>query len=164
MNKLDDMLKFRYVVFDFDNTLAGHTAYAMEYSEYNAEMVRYLQGKVTFNDVEVNEHLKKCMDFLSKHNVPTGLCSAISDNPVALRAEAKVQWVKENYGHNLRNLCVSEAPAKSRMLEILQEALVCNAEDILMVDDSYDVLEDCASKGFSVCTPMHIVNLVSKEE
>ena len=38
------------------------------------------------------------------------------------------------------------------------------ADEILIIDDFYDVLDDCASKGFSMCTPMHIVNLVSKEE
>lgn len=31
MNKLEDMLKFRYVAFDFDNTLAGHTEYGAGY-------------------------------------------------------------------------------------------------------------------------------------
>lgn len=92
-----------------------------------------------------------------------GLCSGDSDQPVALRAEAKVQWVKRNYGHSLRNLCVSSMDAKTQMLEVLQESLGCEAEDILMIDDSFSVLEDCASKVFSVCTPMHIVNLIDRE-
>ena len=160
---LVDMTKFRYVVFDFDNTLAGHTRYVISERDYAAEMVRYLKGEEPFLDAEANIHLQKYMDFLSEHRVPMGLCSAIGDNPVALRAEAKVQWVQQNYGHSLRNLCVSSMAAKAQMLEILQESLGCEAEAILMIDDSGAVLEDCASKGFSVCTPMHIVNLIDRE-
>lgn len=164
MNKLEDMLKFRYVAFDFDNTLAGHTEYGVDCSEYKDEIVRYLQHKDTFRGIEVSEHLKKCMDFLGDHGVQMGLCSAIGSSQVGLKSEVKVKWVKDNYGHSLMNICVREATDKSLALSLLQEAFGCNADEILIIDDLYDVLDDCASKGFSVCTPMHIVNLVSKEE
>lgn len=160
---LVDMTKFRYVVFDFDNTLAGHTRYVVSERDYTAEMVRYLKGGEPFINAEANFQLQKYMDLLLERHVPMGLCSAISDNPVALRAEAKVQWVQQHYAHSLRNLCVSGMTAKAQMLEILQESLGCEAEDILMIDDSGEVLEDCASRGFSVCTPMHIVNLINRE-
>lgn len=118
---------------------------------------------MAFIDAESNSQLQEYMDLLLEKRVPMGLCSAISDNPVAPRAEAKVRWVQQHYAHSLRNLCVSSVTAKAQMLEILQESLGCEAEDILMVDDSEVVLEDCASRGFSVCTPMHIVNLINRE-
>lgn len=159
---LVDMTKFRYVVFDFDDTLAGHIRYVVSEGDYVAEMVRYLKGEEPFLDLEANIHLQRYMDLLSEHRVPMGLCSAIGDQPIALRAEAKVQWVRQNYGHSLRNLCVSRMAEKVQMLEILRESLGCEAEDILMIDDSGSVLEDCASKGFSVCTPMHVVNLIDR--
>lgn len=57
-----------------------------------------------------------------------------------------------------------QATDKSIALSLLQEAFGCNADEILIIDDLYDVLDDCVSKGFSVRTPMHIVNMVSKEE
>ena len=41
---LVDMTKFKYVVFDFDNTLAGHVRYKVSEGDYVAEMVRYLKG------------------------------------------------------------------------------------------------------------------------
>lgn len=104
------------------------------------------------------------MDFLGDHGVQMGLCSAIGSSQVGLKSEVKVKLVKDNYEHSLMNICVREATGKSIALSLLQEAFGCNADEILIIDDLYDVLDDCTSKGFSVCTPMHIVNLVSMEE
>ena len=153
-------LNYEYVLFDFDNTLATHMSYAPGTDD--VELVAYLKGNTFFYDVEKSKHLQKFMDLLYEKHVPMGLCSAISVDTMSIRAEAKIEWVIDNYGYRLKNMCVKSWSAKSKMCELLQQALGCNAKEILIIDDSYDVLEDCARKGFSVCTPLHIVNLISQ--
>ncbi len=64
-------------------------------------------------------------------------------------------------GGTLQNCCVPTIESKSVVCEAIRTAIVCEAKEILIVDDNCSVLSDCYAKWFSVCTPLHIVNYVN---
>ena len=64
-------LNYKYVLFDFDNTLATHMSYVPGTDD--VELVAYLKGNTFFYDVEKSKHLQKFMDLLYEKHVPMGL-------------------------------------------------------------------------------------------
>ena len=118
-------------------------------------------AKMALRVLKKNEQLQRYMDMLEERNIPMSLCSVITDELFSLRAEAKVKWVAENYGYVLQNCCVKDYRYKSLACKVIMDFLDCDMKEILIIDDNWDVLIDCYDKGFSVCTPLHIVNYVN---
>lgn len=53
-------------------------------------------------------------------------------------------------GGTLQNCCVPTIESKSVVCEAIRTAIVCEAKEILIVDDNCSVLSDCYAKWFSV--------------
>ena len=149
--------KLKLVLWDFDDTLCIHTFHGFGRSEheYNVEVVN--NGKYAWKYCSPNKQMKEFMELCYDSGIRQGLISATTSS---VHANAKVDWVYDQYGIRLANYCVCDADAKIKMMRALSDAHNISPDEILLIDDRYDILEKAGQEGFQACTPMEIVNYV----
>lgn len=154
-----DALKI--VLFDFDDTLAIWNTHKC--GEDDAEYVRTVLdfGTLTWQQCKPNKQMKQFMQMCKDKNIRMGL---ISKTCTVLHMHGKQQWVKENYGFELENFCVSEMPFKLEMLKGIEKAYGYQRDEIAIIDDFYEHTTNAANNDFCAYTPMEIVNFINDLE
>ena len=153
-----DFSFIKIVLYDFDDTLCIHE-FHREDPNYNVKVL--LKGKDTWNTGKPNKQMKEFMELCFSKGIRQGLISATSSFK---HMKGKEDWVKENYDISLENFCVCSADAKVDMMLTISEAYRLDPNQILIVDDFYDILDKASSKGFQACTPMEVVNFIMERK
>lgn len=152
MLKLEDIC---IALFDFDDTLCVHTkrpqSWALPDRQYNRDV---LAGVNPWWDGVAPAVMQEFVHLCLAMNIAVGL---ISSTGSYLRAEAKVHWVKENYGVDMPNYCVGSPDSKIWMAQSVCDYHHLTPDKVLFVDDLYDNLEKMGQEGFVACSPMEIV-------
>lgn len=147
----------KLVLFDFDDTLAIHRKHGTGTPEgHHRYCVQIYRGDLeAFKDCEPNaaigEFIKKC----KYYGVKMGLISFVDS---CKHADMKLLWVKNKYDVTMEDYCVCSAEAKIQQALAITEALGLRPNQVLMVDDRYDVLASFGDHGFQHATPIEVVN------
>lgn len=150
-----DFNSIKVVAWDFDDTLCIHKRHdnvTVSELEYRTGVTS--NGKKWWNNSYKNETIEEFMKMCSKANMRQVLVSGCANSFVA---NAKVDWVQENYGVVLENFCVCSQKEKLMTLMAIAESMDLRYEEILIVDDYWMVLESLANEGFQAATPMEVV-------
>lgn len=150
----------KLVLFDFDDTLCIHKKHgnnSENEKKYYREVLRF--GAKAWSNCDKSPHMQKFMNMCRKKHIPMGLISTTGSYK---HAEAKHDWVFEQYGIDLDNYCVGTYEGKLTMTLAIAEVYDIPKEQILIVDDFWENLERAANNGFNACTPMEIVNFIEK--
>ena len=149
-----DLNRIKLVAFDYDDTLCIHQRH-LEDKRYRGEShsVLILCGEDEWKDCLAPEFMKKFVRECQLRGIEMGL---ISCTDTYLRADAKLNWVNEQYGIKMKNYCVGTQEMKIPMLQDLQTSFKLQADEILYVDDMYAHLENASKKGFISCSPTEI--------
>lgn len=150
----------KVILFDFDDTLCIH-----EEHQSNEEQKRIYNKNVLKEGIQAwsgkpNIHMKKFMKECEKKNIQMGLISATVS---VKHAKGKHDWVLMNYGINLENFCVGTFENKLAIMFAIADAYNIPKSQIMIVDDYWENLERAANAGFTVCSPMEVVNFVEEE-
>lgn len=161
MNKYNniDLEKIKAVFFDFDYTLAIHEN-TLRTTDQLSEALSDSTSTFFYDTVrksKPNALLRDFMNLCKDGNIPMFLCSSKRSVP---EAEMALNWVKERYGHELKNACVSSRENKCVLLQAYATNYGLGNADILIVDDNIDTIYDCAQAGFKAASPMEIVNFI----
>lgn len=161
MNKYNNINfdKIDAVFFDFDYTLAIHentlcTTDQLSEALYNPTSTFFYD---TVRKSKPNALLRDFMNLCKDRSIPMFLCSSKWSVP---EAEMALNWVKERYGHELKNACVSSRENKCVLLQAYAGSHGIPNENILIIDDSIDTIYECAAAGFKAITPMEAVNFI----
>ncbi|MGN0485110.1 MAG: hypothetical protein ACI4HI_16320 [Lachnospiraceae bacterium] len=149
-----DLMNIKMAVFDFDNTLCIHTDFFWNEEKQDWHLRYMLEHGISAKgepNLLMQKFLGKCVDF----GIRIGLISATS---FYVAMKAKQTWAEQKYGVKFENFCVSTNDEKIHMMELLSEVYHFNPDQILLVDDTADVLCMAADRGFSAATPMEIMN------
>lgn len=154
--------KFKLVLWDFDDTLCFHSWHGSAKDEFDTEYnVGVLLGKDVYSTCQSNMFIKTFMQSVKEKGIRQGL---ISGTTSYIHMRNKENWVKEHYSISLENYCVCSQDMKLGMLFALAKANNLEHDEILIVDDFWNVLEKACDNGFQACTPMEIVNYVVKHK
>ena len=74
----------------------------------------------------------------------------------------KLKFVKERYGVELENFCVSSQDGKLDMLNTIANAFHYKKSEIAIVDDYWYQLDRAADGGFQAYFPIQIVNYMNQ--
>ena len=152
--------KVKLVLWDFDDTLCIHTDHTSAKDEFDTEYnVKVLRGEDPYTECFVSEELMTIMHDLERRGVRQGLISATRGY---VHAKNKEMWVREKYGVQLENHCVSNSHMKLGMLLAIAEADGLNREEILIVDDYYENLTEAADAGFQAAAPLEMIAVYKK--
>lgn len=153
--------KVKLVAFDFDDTLFAHNIHQIDYP-YDKIMyfVKCLQStqnarKDLWGKCSTNSVFEEFMNYCEKQDIVMGL---ISWTGSSICASEKVNYVKEQYHHKIKNWCVGSIEEKIQMLKALAKFYCLDAEQILIIDDNLHVLTDANMAGFQCSTPIAFVN------
>lgn len=162
--------KLMVVAYDFDDTLFAHFNHKTETEDeevnymaacLNANVNNYKNVKNIFGIGSVNKNLK---DFMVKCESDFIIQGLMSGTCAFLCADAKIKFVEEQYGINLRNWCVCAQEKKIQMLKALSLVHNCKYDNVLIIDDNYKVVTMAADAGFQSATPIEIVNFTQHLE
>ena len=156
-----DLDTLKIVLFDFDDTLAiwnNHKG-TPDDADYISRVIDF--GTVTWSQCKPNKQMKIFMQMCVDRNIRIGL---ISQTCTVLHMLGKQQWVKENYGFELENFCVSSMPFKVEMLKAIEKSYGYRKNEIAIVDDFYEHTTNAANADFCSYTPMEIVNFINELE
>jgi hypothetical protein len=156
---IEEITNYKAIFFDFDDTLCIHSRRARKSDEqYNAGVV---SGSYFWQDCSINQHMKQLIDIAKKYDIPMYLISATCS---AVHANAKVDWVAQNYGVTMGNYCVGKRKDKLEMLKAYCETHSRSRDKVLFIDDCWDSLHDTELYGFDSCSPMEVVNYIEDYE
>lgn len=150
-----DLTDVSLVLFDFDDTLCLHTrrpqSKELPNERYSEDI---FAGRNPWQDGVAPEVMKSFVRYCDKLGITMGLMSGTSSY---LRAQKKVEWVKDFYGVTMENYCVNGQEFKLVMMQDLCRHFECEPMQILLVDDIFDNLERASEAGFYACSPMEVV-------
>lgn len=157
-----DIDKLNYVLFDFDETLCIHARkklFSYDSSDYTKSV---LLDNSWWDKIgcKPNKHMKEFMEELQNRNIELGL---ISQTDSYMHMVRKQEWVKEKYGIDLKNYCVS-SDNKVDMMIALSRAYHLPFYSILIIDDKESVLNMAVKNGFQAASPMEVVNYVTDKQ
>ena len=154
--------QLKCVLYDFDDTLCIHRDHReSESSKADYDRDVFLNGAGAWRDCATNQHMKEFIDMCEANGVRQGLISATTS---AKHMQGKVDWVKENYGIELENFCVSTPEAKLRIMLALADTSGFHKYEILIIDDYFENVTRAANAGFMACTPMEVVNFIEERK
>lgn len=144
--------KYKMVLFDFDDTLCVHLHHVKDHPG----LKNFFCDENPYEDCSSNKQLK---DFMGILDARLGLISKVENGAVEI--EAKMKWAADTYGYEFENFCVTGS--KAEMIEAIINHYGYERSDVLLIDDSYNVLRECDEfHGFDCCTPLEVVNLMNK--
>lgn len=150
----------KMVLYDFDDTLCIHENHYRDTDEsiysHNIDVLK--NGADSWHTCSINNHMKEFMELCREQGLRQGLISATPN----LHSAAKCEWVKQHYGIELENFCVSRAAEKVPTMRALSDVYGYQHYQMMIVDDFYEVTEAAGSAGFKACTPMQIVNYIEQ--
>lgn len=151
-----DLNEIRVILWGFDDTLCFHSTYLSRNDHiYNMRVLEC--GVHTWNACSKNKQLQEFMWQCENMKIEQGLMSEVISSK---HAEAKVDWVSENYGIDLGNYCVSSQANKLDIMKALADIKGIKPNKILLIDDKRTTLTMAANAGFSVLSPIHIINYI----
>lgn len=161
MNKYNNINfdKIDAVFFDFDYILAIHKKIETS-ADQLAEALTNPTSTYFYDfgrESKPNALLRDFMNLCKDGNITMFLCPSKRSVP---EAEMALNWVKERYGHELKNACVSSRENKCVLLQAYAGSHGIPNENILIIDDSIDTIYECAAAGFKAITPMEAVNFI----
>lgn len=153
-----DLNTIKIVLFDFDDTLAIWNTHkcGVDDADYIRRVIEY--GTLIWQECSINEQMKEFMEMCKEKHIRMGL---ISKTCTVLHMLEKQKWVKENYGIDVENFCVSEMPYKIEMLRGIASAYGYLDKEVAIIDDYFEHTSNAANAGFSAFTPMEVVNFVN---
>lgn len=158
LNLLDNIA---VVLFDFDDTLCIHTNRVETGALKRLNKIKLLNNLSCWGDCYISRHMKEFMNICKEKGIDMALCGGVES---VVEAENKIKWVKDNYGVELKNLCVSTPEEKVEMAISLAGKSGIDPENVLMVDDWWYVLTIMQDNKVASCSPMYIVNYVEEIE
>lgn len=100
-----DIKKIKIIMWDFDDTLCFHSDHTSPLDEFDTKYnVDVLLGKDVYTTCSMNNSIKRFIDYAKKKNKRQGL---ISGTTSYIHMVNKKNWIKEHYGIELENYCVS---------------------------------------------------------
>ena len=155
-----DIKKIKIIMWDFDDTLCFHSDHTSPLDEFDTEYnVGVLLGKDVYSTCTMNYTIKRFIDYAKRENKRQGLISGVD---CFIHAKNKENWVKEHYGIELENYCVSSQEMKLGMLIAVAKAFGYARDEILLVDDMCSNLERAANNGFQAASPVEVINFVEE--
>lgn len=155
MKSLDNI---KLVAFDFDDTLCIHTEH-----KWNALMEEDYISRIIRNEdfsyggqknIQMQELINECKDL----GIELVL---LSHTECAKGAALKVQWVKNNYGVEMENLCVGQREKKLDYLKGYAQVRHITYSEAMLIDDHPYTVSEFANAGFMVAIPMEVVNYIN---
>lgn len=154
--------KVKLILWDFDDTLCFHSWHGSAKDEFDTEYnVGVLSGKDVYSTCQSNSFIKTFIQSAKESGIRQGL---ISGTTSYIHMRNKENWVREHYDIGLENYCVCSQDMKLGMMLALAQANNFKHDEILIVDDFWNVLERACDNGFQACTPMEIVNFVTEHK
>lgn len=147
-----DFKKLQLVAFDFDDTLC--TEYDHSFPSQENYTLSCLKG-TAFDDCDVFPMMQVFVGWCKREIKYIGMCSATG---FSVRAEAKLSWVSANYGMQMDNWSVGAREEKAHMLRALAGFYNIPFQNILIVDDDWQVLHDVNIAGFNALSPIALFN------
>ena len=139
--------------FDFDNTLCMHTVYVNHDKDY-----RKKHGTDHYRRIKAHksEIMQEFLDLLVANGVELCLTSA-----TYVRCfDVKQQWLKEQYGYDFKNYCVTRDEYKATIIHNYASEHDLELSDILFVDDKADNLIAATAMGIPSCHPLEIAEFI----
>lgn len=158
-----NLSRAKLVLFDFDDTLCIHSNhYNFNADSYNKAMFTGDTSWWDSNGCEYSKQMMKLINYCRDNNIDMGLISAVE---FCATADVKLGWVKQKYGVDMKNFCVSTGEsAKKDMVSYIIRTYCLDANSILFVDDYYKHVSQVASLGVQVASPMEVVNWANKSK
>ena len=157
MKSLDNI---KLVAFDFDDTLCIHTEHkwnALMEEDYISRIIRNEEFSYGGQkNIQMQELINECKDL----GIELVL---LSHTECAKGAALKVQWVKNNYGVEMENLCVGQREKKLYYLKEYARMRHITYSEAMLLDDHPCTVSEFANAGFMVATPMEVVNYVNAD-
>lgn len=139
--------------FDFDNTLCMHTVYVNHDKDYREEY-----GTDHYRRIKAykSEIMQEFLDLLVANGVELCLTSATYVHCF----DVKQQWLKEQYGYDFNNCCVTCDAHKTATIHNYIIAHDLELSDILFVDDKADNLIAATAMGIPASHPLEIAEFI----
>lgn len=161
----EDLAQYKFVIFDFDDTLYIHKEHILGLTEeeqlpYDISM---LKGEAETDDEpgEKSELLEVFIGLCKDRDCKIGLCSSTLSYKHMV---AKERWVKNNYKYTseIENFCVGKTEDKIRMLKTIAKTYNIELNQILFVDDDWCSLAKARYLGTDSACPLEAINYVLK--
>jgi hypothetical protein len=154
---IKDISTYKAIFIDFDDTLCIHSGRARKSEEqYNSGVV---SGTYRWQDCSPNIHMKKLVKMADQNDTPLFL---ISSTCSSVHANAKLEWVKRNYGVTMENYCVGKRKDKLKIMQAYCTAFDIAKDRVLIIDDCWDTLHEAEASGIHSCSPMEVVNYIEE--
>lgn len=146
--------KLKLVLFDFDDTLCIHP-YHHNYSkketeEYNKALMNGEYPK-SWDSAKVSGAMLKFVKYCNQAGKEIGIISAVGNFKAA---STKQSWAETVYGVDFENYCVGESRKKAEQCTYIAKAKNLCYDEILIVDDWWELLADAADLGIQAATPI----------
>ena len=143
----------KVVFFDFDNTLCVHTTYVNHDKDYRKEY-----GTDHYRRIKAykSEIMQEFLDLLIENDVELCLTSATYEYCF----DVKQQWLKEQYGYDFKNYCVTRDADKTTTICNYALEYDIDLKDILFVDDKADNLITATAMDIPSCHPLEIAEFI----
>lgn len=149
-----DFDRIRFVLFDFDDTLAVHTDHIWNEDRLYNNFISAATGKLyEARTLRVSYDMQKFVALCTGRDVRFGLISATGFAPLV---EQKIKWVEEHYGVRMQNYCVGRPEEKVMAIKVVKQIRRLDADNILLVDDYYMVRSAADKLGIQVASPAEV--------
>ena len=161
-----DLKNIKIVVFDFDNTLAIYDDYTFQYIMDNDKLYSILlnEGIGFWKNAKVNRHFYKFVSKLKQMNKEMYLCSGIQ---LPIESNLKLDWVRKNYNVDMNNACIhisSYPDGKLSIIKSLCEYHKCKPEEVLFIDDCWEIIAKIVNFGCQAMMPINVVDYIETDE
>lgn len=144
----------KYAFFDFDDTLCIHTKH-MNPNESRKNWINALFNNkydYYFNDCKPSRHMKNLLEELKKKNVPS-FCLTWGEHSGWVKP--KKAFIDARYPGCIKEVIVtSSREAKIEYIKLFAEAMKCDLNEILLVEDHPDTLNLALKEGISSMSAM----------